>query len=313
MSTTHATYKTHKEAREAGLRTEKKWLVPERLSTGRQRGPMIPRLGEAPIAVRGEAFFAIRQCEEVVTIAEAKKRGLCVPASAKPVRSFRSQHGFRLSDCVPATERSKTKMQGDYLTTTELKARGWTDKLIRQFLSTPDDYRPNPHYQSGPRVCLHDHARVESIERAAEFQAAKKRADRARVRAGKGTETKRKKIMEDIGAVEISVPRLSKKELIRRACRHYNDRKIAEQDVALAMPDSAPDFLERICVNYIRHRLTHYDSVLDKIRGHVGKEEAYTRLRERVLDVIVVTYPWLADECFRQQLDSKCRAYLRCS
>ena len=33
------------------------------------------------------------------------------------------------------------------LTLTDLKARGWTDALVKQFLGEPDATRPNPHYR----------------------------------------------------------------------------------------------------------------------------------------------------------------------
>lgn len=301
MSTTHATYKTHKEAREAGLHTQEEWLARERLSTGQQRDSMIPRKGEAPIAVKGKAFFSIEQCEEVVTIAQAKRRGLCVLASAKPVRSFHSRYGespgFRISDCVPATERSETRTQGDQFNKPELRGRGWTDGLIRQFLPKADVTRVNPHHRCGPPICLYDRARVESIEKTPEFQAAKQRADRRSAVAREAAERKREETLDGIEELEITIPRLSEEELIRCSCEHFNSRTKGD---LLATPDSDRVFLARICVNYLRHGETEYDQWLDTLWGRVGKNEALDALKYRIFAAIAETYPWLADECERQ-------------
>ena len=42
-----------------------------------------------------------------------------------------------------------------YLTKSQLKDRGWTDSLIRKFLSEADKTRTNPHYRSGPPMRLY--------------------------------------------------------------------------------------------------------------------------------------------------------------
>ena len=40
-------------------------------------------------------------------------------------------------------------------TATQLKARGWTDALIRDLLGAPDQTRINPHHRSGPPMRLY--------------------------------------------------------------------------------------------------------------------------------------------------------------
>ena len=47
------------------------------------------------------------------------------------------------------TERRNTAIQ---LTATQLKARGWTDTLIRDLLGAPDQTRINPHHRKGRRI-----------------------------------------------------------------------------------------------------------------------------------------------------------------
>jgi len=41
-------------------------------------------------------------------------------------------------------------MDAKYFTAGELRRRGWTELLIRQFAGLPDDYGMNPHYPAGP-------------------------------------------------------------------------------------------------------------------------------------------------------------------
>ena len=59
------------------------------------------------------------------------------------------------------TERRNTAIQ---LTATQLKARGWTDALIRDLLGAPDQTRVNPHYRSGPPMRLYEVGRIEKVE-----------------------------------------------------------------------------------------------------------------------------------------------------
>ena len=55
------------------------------------------------------------------------------------------------------------------LTKTDLKNRGWSDRLIRLLLGEPDSTAINRHYRSGPPVQLFDEQRVEEAERQQEF------------------------------------------------------------------------------------------------------------------------------------------------
>ena len=68
-----------------------------------------------------------------------------------------------------------------------------------------------------------------------------------------------------------------------------------------ATDDSDPKFLERICVNYLRHCLTKYEDHLDRMSGKVGFGEGYEEIRRKIFAKISERYEWLADECKRQQ------------
>jgi len=57
----------------------------------------------------------------------------------------------------------------------------------------------------------------------------------------------------------------------------------------------------RWIVNYIRHKLTSYDTIIEEeLRGKVGREKAYGLLRERVLEEIGKAYPRLKYEAQKQ-------------
>lgn len=59
-------------------------------------------------------------------------------------------------------------------------------------------------------------------------------------------------------------------------------------------------FLNRITVNYLRHKLTNYDEKLNVLFGKVGKDEAYQLLNQMIYKKISEEYPGLATECKRQ-------------
>jgi hypothetical protein len=50
------------------------------------------------------------------------------------------------------------------ITLTSVKARGWTDTMVRDFLGEPDGSGPNPRYIGGPPLRLYLVERVEESE-----------------------------------------------------------------------------------------------------------------------------------------------------
>ncbi len=65
-----------------------------------------------------------------------------------------------------------------YLSASELRARGWTDRLIRMFLVTPDRTVPNPRRYGGRPMRLYRLDRVVVIEEGnAEFASQRSRSD----------------------------------------------------------------------------------------------------------------------------------------
>jgi hypothetical protein len=64
-----------------------------------------------------------------------------------------------------------------------------------------------------------------------------------------------------------------------------------------------PQFVERVCVNYLRHR-PPYERHLREIPEKVGRSQIYNTYKAyktNVLRAIAKIYPWLAEECKRQE------------
>jgi hypothetical protein len=196
----------------------------------------------------------------------------------------------------------------EYLITRDLRAMGWTDGRIRSFLPEPDATRANPYYQSAAPVKLYSARRVRRIEATKTFRVAREKAEGRKAGAAKAVATKREWMDRHVEEIEIAVPVLPRDELIRRACANYNSLARSERTDSYASPSSDPEFLARICVNYLRHCLTDYERELALIRGLVATAEGYTRIKERVLDAIAERYDWLADECDEQILRADTRA-----
>lgn len=79
-----------------------------------------------------------------------------------------------------------------------------------------------------------------------------------------------------------------------------------EWDYATATPESEPNFLERITVNYLRHCLTLYKKEIANIAGKVRVSEGYAEISQKVYAAIEESYPELAGECRRQATTKLC-------
>jgi len=66
-----------------------------------------------------------------------------------------------------------------YLTLSDLRGRGWTDAMVREYLGEPDATRPNPIYRSAAPVRLYLAERADAAEAGPEVG----RAESARGRA----------------------------------------------------------------------------------------------------------------------------------
>lgn len=190
-----------------------------------------------------------------------------------------------------------------FLIKSNLFERGWTSGMVNKFLPNPDQLKPNPHYKKSPPMKLYSLEKVEQVEITDLFRIAKEKADKRREAAQKSIVTKVAKTMSYVEQeVEVKVPYMKKESLIEAACNSYNDWKSWHEnwDGDLATKKSDSLFLQRICVNYLRHEMTEYDYYLNEVHGKVGIDNAYFAIREKVFAAISEMYPWLAAECKRQ-------------
>ncbi|HZU01314.1 MAG TPA: hypothetical protein VFA10_16715 [Ktedonobacteraceae bacterium] len=186
-----------------------------------------------------------------------------------------------------------------------LKERGWTEALIKRFLGEPDATKPNPHYKKAAPMQLYTLARVEEAEKDEAWQQAKLQASK-RGEASKSVAARKAAVLiEQAQHMQITVTRLPREVVIKRAIASYNAwnqerawRSFEAWEPATEASD--PDFLERITVNYIRHHLTSYDAHLEQLAGQIGVHQAGQVIRRRIYNEIAKEYPEYAVECQRQ-------------
>jgi len=161
--------------------------------------------------------------------------------------------------------------------TKELKARGWSASMITKLLGKPDRVRTLSrgvaHYfnqdrvkaaEAGPAFTkLHASAvaRSEAAIKVAEARAAARQKEGAEVEA----------------------------ELLAQA---------HEVEIRIWPIELGPIQCPQSAVNRLRHEATNYDSILYSLGV---SREAYSLIKERVLDLIAEKYPVLREECDRQR------------
>jgi hypothetical protein len=80
-----------------------------------------------------------------------------------------------------------------------LKARGWTEAMIRDLLGEPDTYADNPHYKTAAPRRLWRLQKAEALEASPEFTERMERAARQCAAAVKAAETR--KIWKALGGI----------------------------------------------------------------------------------------------------------------
>lgn len=191
---------------------------------------------------------------------------------------------------------------GGRITKSDLRDRGWTQKMIETFLPDPDETARNPKYRCADPMKLYNNERVMALESSPAWAAADEAASPRRAAARKAVRTKYEKTEQRLA--ELDRPKLEAEPLEvvqRRAYRHWACRRadIGKETEPREMIDA--ETIARITVNHLRHEQTSYDQYLREFRGAVGAESARDEVRERVMSQISQTYPELADEVERQR------------
>jgi hypothetical protein len=181
-----------------------------------------------------------------------------------------------------------------YLTMGGLRERGWTDAMIREYLGEPDATRPNPRYGSAAPMKLYLAERAEAAEARRGWTERKTRGARRRAagvaaadRKRAGTEALARQLAADLMA-SLAFPVDPRQTAIEAYNKWHSDsctcpgwRELGFCDRRAAASDS-PEFLRRITVNYVRHRLTGYDRAYSRLAGRVGRQDAHEVLRAEV-------------------------------
>lgn len=148
----------------------------------------------------------------------------------------------------------------------DLKERGWTPTMVKQFLGGPDLI--TSLNSSGTRVFHQFFAeRVEQAEQSEEFSK-RHEAAAARSQCGKAitdqqAEEVKATVRQWVQNLSIHPPRslgVLKEEAIAHQDRLYDQREQWDYSAA----DADPETIDRWCRNYLRHQCTNYDKLLDR-------------------------------------------------
>ena len=180
-------------------------------------------------------------------------------------------------------------------TLTQIKQMGFTDSIIKTLNIIPTEIKPNPHNKKN-FMKLYSEDYIDTILKSSEFVNLVGKNINRRLGALKSTNTKVEKLMRDIDNLNIRIKKVENVELL--ALRQYNEYNITQLRLANVKDDVR--FLDRLCVNYIRHELTNYDNSLDFTVGKVGKYKAFNRINEKIYTKIKEVYPQYHEECDRQ-------------
>ncbi len=156
----------------------------------------------------------------------------------------------------------------EYVCMAGLKARGWTDTLIKRFLPRCDRYARNPHYASAPKERLYKLTRVERIEKKETFKAAFEIKERRRKIALDAILRKEERMKAYVNSLNLGIPTTTKGELAVIAISDYNERKenlltlngkrkLPEWYHPITM-DSDEVIIDSILYIYIKERVKNY-------------------------------------------------------
>lgn len=106
-----------------------------------------------------------------------------------------------------------------------------------------------------------------------------------------------KEINKYLTNLKIVVPIIKKERLLQIASRDYNKHlktlpNYSQYKKANPQQDDTK-FLKRICLNYLRHKMTQYENDLTEMFGYIGYEIGYNKLKRKFNKEIIKTYSWL--------------------
>ncbi len=176
---------------------------------------------------------------------------------------------------------------------TSLKARGWTARLVRQFLGEPDDTERMTSAHTGRPKNLYCAKRVAFIENHdPQFMVEKSKASKYSDRLRQTQDSKKKNLAGIVDAMTLPEFSLPFEEILDQAAK-----KISDENMVEIVP-------ERVALETLLDSMASLTWRLEIFGGHAGIREARNLLRTRMLAHLVNRYPPLsetaqryADEC----------------
>lgn len=197
-------------------------------------------------------------------------------------------------------------MYNGKMSQTEVKALGFTDKLILELLPEPE-LRDNPYYRSAHPMKLYEETDVQKAMETDRFKEEQTRLAKRREAAQKGVATKTAKLqkqfellLNSVNVKKISMDKLRKATLKEKQDWYDYQCELRGYDYPNFASDANEETVQRWMVNYLRHSATSYDRDILKLYGRTGKAEVYSEFYIGLMRKIEATYPELADECERQ-------------
>lgn len=184
---------------------------------------------------------------------------------------------------------------------TQLRERGWTEKMVRELLGEPDARPPNLSYPDRAPLRLYDLERVEEAERTDAFFELLDQSEARKDAAQKGKEAQRVRTLAEVEALDVRLSRMELEDLIVESIERYNAWVNEQEDDRPHVTLGSPlEDLMRVMVHYLRFTLPGYRELHTSLLRRTGAQKARRRLNERVFQAIAETYPELETECARQ-------------
>lgn len=178
-----------------------------------------------------------------------------------------------------------------------LNRNGWSKTLVKKLLGEPDAKKKMQGRAN--LLCLYELSRVLLVESSVEFISAQDLLTKRRKSAEKAVKTKTDKLMSEVELMNVFISKVDTSKMQSLAIKSYNVRNYLSDNQATFNSDKS--FLDRICVNFIRHSLTHYDENLETLARKTGKSEAIDIIRDKIYNGIALAYPKYTTECNRHR------------
>ena len=193
--------------------------------------------------------------------------------------------------------------KNDYVSKAGLKARGWTDSLINQFLPECDREARNPHYACAAKMKLYSLSKVESIEASDSFTEALGLIQMRKERRAQAAIAKKCKMADFIHSAELGIPEMGREELLVIALTEYNNlyhdllanygcREIPHEYSPLTL-DSDPVLLAGLANRYLWSQVPDLTDALRQRFGEKLLDEGLSIFHSRATAIIDNLYPWI--------------------